>query len=113
MKGLLKAATVADLIEDAASSDDAGRSKPDPDIVKAALEKSASAPSDAIMLGDTPYDVEAAGRAGVAIVALECGGWRAEELRGAIAVYTDPAALLRAYDASPFAERAAKAETSH
>ena len=112
MAGLLRAANVADLIEDAASSDDAERSKPDPDIVKAALAKAGSAPTDAIMLGDTPYDVEAAGRAGVAIVALECGGWRTEELRGAIAIYADPAALLRAYEASPFAERAATAKTS-
>jgi phosphoglycolate phosphatase-like HAD superfamily hydrolase len=112
MKGLLRVANVLDLLEDAASSGDAKRSKPDPDIVKAALAKAECRPTDAIMLGDTPYDVEAALRAGVAIIALECGGWRAHELQGAAQVFTDPAALLRAYDASLFAERAPRAATS-
>jgi phosphoglycolate phosphatase-like HAD superfamily hydrolase len=53
------------------------------------------------MLGDTPYDVAAATGAGVAIIALRCGGWSTEELSGAIAVYADPAELLREYDRSP------------
>ena len=106
MKDLVKAAGVEDLLEEATSSGDADSSKPDPDIVEAALDKAEASPGDAIMLGDTPYDVEAATRAGVAIVALRCGGWSDEELRGAIAVYADPAELLRVYDQSPFAERA-------
>jgi phosphoglycolate phosphatase-like HAD superfamily hydrolase len=59
------------------------------------------------MLGDTPYDVEAAGRSGVRTVALRCGGWREQELTaaGALAVYDNPADLLARYDASPFASR--------
>src|SRR5688572_20983095 len=85
MKALLKAAGVADLLEEATSSSDAKRSKPDPDIVKAALEKSDAEPGDAVMLGDTPYDVEAATRAGVRIVGLRCGGWSDDALRGALA----------------------------
>ena len=105
MKGLLRAAGIEDLLDDATSSSDADSSKPDPDIVVAALDKADAEPDDAIMLGDTPYDVEAATRAGVRIVALTCGGWSARELEGAIAVYADPAELLREYERSPFAAR--------
>jgi phosphoglycolate phosphatase-like HAD superfamily hydrolase len=53
-----------------------------------------------VMIGDTPYDVEAAGRAGVRIIGVECGGWSAAELQGAVAVYADPADLLRRYEES-------------
>jgi HAD superfamily hydrolase (TIGR01509 family) len=109
MKGLLRAAGIEDLLEEATSSSDADSSKPDPDIVVAALEKSDAQPSDAIMLGDTPYDVGAASRAGVAIVALRCGGWSDVELEGAIAIYADPESLLREYDRSPFAAARARA----
>jgi HAD superfamily hydrolase (TIGR01509 family) len=102
MKGLLRAAGIEDLLEDTTSSSDAESSKPDPDIVVAALEKAGVAAAEAIMLGDTPYDVAAATAAGVAIVALECGGWPATELAPAVAVYANPAQLLREYDRSPF-----------
>jgi HAD superfamily hydrolase (TIGR01509 family) len=103
MKALLDAAGIADLLEEATSSSDAKRSKPDPDIVKAALKKSDAQPGDAIMIGDTPYDVEAATRAGVRIIGLRCGGWSDAELRGAIATYADPADLLQRYENSPLA----------
>jgi phosphoglycolate phosphatase-like HAD superfamily hydrolase len=56
------------------------------------------------MLGDTPYDVEAALHAGIRIVALECGGWNREALRGTVAIYSSPADLLDHYDESPFAQ---------
>ena len=105
MKGLLKVAGVEDLLEEKTSSSDAENSKPDPDIVIAALEKADADAGDALMLGDTPYDVSASTRAGVAIVALTCGGWSAEELKGAVAVYSDPAHLLRESERSPFAAR--------
>ena len=103
MKGLLEVAGIEDLLEEKTSSSDAENSKPDPDIIVAALEKADADAASALMLGDTPYDVSAATRAGVAIVALRCGGWSKEELRGAVAVYADPAELLREYDRSPFA----------
>ena len=102
LQPLLEQAGVADLIHRRTSSDDADHSKPDPDIVQAALEEAGCDPPDAIMLGDTPYDVEAALRAGIRIVALECGGWSKEDLKGAIAVYRDPSHLLVEYDRSPF-----------
>lgn len=100
---LLERAGVADLIEAATSSDDAEESKPEPDIVHAALEKSGAAAPRTFMLGDTPYDIESARAAGVAVIALECGGWSARELEGAVAIYRDPADLLAHYDESPFA----------
>jgi len=93
---------VRDLLDATTSSDDAENSKPDPDILQAALKRAGLAPGDACMLGDTPYDVEAAQRAGVPIVALRCGGWGDADLVGAIAVYDHPAALLIEYDDSPF-----------
>jgi HAD superfamily hydrolase (TIGR01509 family) len=101
---LLERAGVADLIARATSSDDAERSKPDPDIVAAALRRSKAPASAAVMIGDTPYDVEAATRAGVQIVAVECGGWRRQELAGALDVYSSPADILERYEYSVFAE---------
>jgi HAD superfamily hydrolase (TIGR01509 family) len=106
---LLDAAGVSDLIPIRTSSDDAEESKPDPDIVKAALQRTGCSAEQAIMIGDTPYDVEAAGRAGVRIIALECGGWGRAELRNATEVYRDASELLDRYDESILA-RAARAQ---
>ena len=93
---LLAQARVADLIERATSSDD-GASKPDPDIVRAALAEGKLAPGAAVMVGDTPYDIEAAARSGVRTIALRCGGWWTDAaLAGAAAIYDDPAALASA-----------------
>lgn len=55
------------------------------------------------MLGDTPYDIETAGRAGVGVFAYRRGGWGDAALSGAVAVHDDPADLLGRWDASPFA----------
>ena len=98
---LLEVAGVADLME-ATTSSKAKESKPDPDIVQAAIRSSRISPEQLIMLGDTPYDVEAAIGAHVNLVALLCGGWSMLELSGATAIYDDPADLLRWYDSSPF-----------
>jgi HAD superfamily hydrolase (TIGR01549 family) len=104
LEPLLKQAGVADLLPQRTSSDDAEESKPEPDIVRAALEKASCAPEEAVMLGDTPYDIEAATRAGVRVVALESGGWSRDELRGAAEVYASPGDLLGQYDGSLFAQ---------
>lgn len=101
LKKLLAAAHVDDLIEAAATSDDADESKPDPDIVHAALQKARAAPGTAVMIGDTPYDILAAHAAGVRIVAVRCGGWREPELGGAQAVYDDPADILAHLEDEP------------
>ena len=99
---LLEAAGVSDLIRKRTSSDDADRSKPDPDIVVAALQQAKVDRSRAVMIGDTPYDVAAAKRAGIEIVGVECGGWTREALAGAVEVYRDPADLLDRYTSSIF-----------
>ena len=108
MAALLKTIGVEDLIEARTSSSDAEESKPDPDIVQAALASADVGPGEAVMLGDTPYDVEASGRAGVPCIALRCGGWwKDEDFREAVAIYDDPADLLARYDESPLGRGAA------
>ena len=102
LSALLHRAGVHDLIDSAVTSSDAERSKPDPDIVVAAAQRTKLAPDLLILLGDTPYDVEAAARAGIRAVALRCGGWNDAALAGAVAIYDGPAALLHDYDSSPF-----------
>lgn len=97
---LLAVVGVKGLLQDATSSDDAERSKPDPDIVQEAVRRTGHRAGELVMLGDTPYDVEAARRAGVRIIALRCGGWDDDGLRGAAAIYDGPADLLARYDAS-------------
>ena len=92
---LLERAGVADLIPQRASKDDAERSKPDPDIVRAALARSHARPETSVMVGDTPYDLEAARRSGISAFALRCGGyWTDAALRAADGIFDDPAALL-------------------
>jgi HAD superfamily hydrolase (TIGR01509 family) len=99
---LLDRAGVADLITRETTSDDAkGKSKPDPNIIVAALAKAHAAPGEAIMIGDTPYDVAAARKAGVETIAFRCGGWGDEPLKGAAAIYSGPAELLARLDDSP------------
>lgn len=102
LEKLLAVAGIEDLLMDTTSSDDAERSKPDPDIVHAAVRRSGLRAADLIMLGDTPYDVEASLRAGVRIVAVRSGGWDDRSLAGASAVYDDVGALLEKYEASVF-----------
>ncbi len=102
LHALLEKAGVRDLVEAETSKDDAEASKPDPDVVGAALGE-LGLPADAVvMVGDTPYDIEAAARAGVKTIALRCGGgWYDAELKGAAAIYDDPADLLAKLDTSP------------
>jgi HAD superfamily hydrolase (TIGR01509 family) len=104
---LLKIAGIADLLHGRSSSKDADRSKPDPDIVVAALKQSGADPSHAIMVGDTPYDVAAAIAAGIEIVGVESGGWGPDDLRGAAEVHTGVADLCAHYHDSIFARLAA------
>lgn len=101
-----KIAGIEDLIGTETSSDDAEESKPNPDIFEAALDRlDGIAADDAIVIGDTPYDAEAASKAGIRTIGLLSGGWTAEDLTGAgcIATYRDPAELLAEYETSPLA----------
>jgi HAD superfamily hydrolase (TIGR01509 family) len=103
LEPFLRLANVLDLIEGATSSADAESSKPDPDIVQAALRKLGLEPSRVLMIGDTPYDIEAASRAGMGTIAFRCGGRSDHDLSGALAIYDGPADLLARFDASPLA----------
>jgi HAD superfamily hydrolase (TIGR01509 family) len=96
----VKLLKIENLIEGYTSADDADRSKPAPDIFSAALEKLKVSPAEAITVGDTRFDVEAAAKVGLKTIGLTCGGTPEPVLReaGAIAVFRDPAHLLAAYD---------------
>ena len=85
------------------TSSDVEHGKPAPDIVRAALEAVGASASDAVMLGDTVYDVRAAAAAGVACIGLMTGGIGREELQdaGAAAVYGNPSELLDDLAGSP------------
>jgi HAD superfamily hydrolase (TIGR01509 family) len=100
-KTLLK---IHDLIEEDATADDAENAKPEPDIFLAALKSLDIKADEALALGDTPWDVEAAKKAGLGTVAVQSGGWKREELEeaGAIAVYVDVADIVRNFEKSPF-----------
>lgn len=103
---LLKQAGLDDLIDHEANAGDAGQSKPDPDIVQSALRKAGVQPSAAAMLGDTPFDIEAATKAGVPTIALRCGGWWTDDaFVGAVAIYDSPRELLDGFDSSPIGVR--------
>lgn len=101
-----KAAGIEDLLQAETSTDDAEKSKPEPDIFEAALQRLGDMdPKQVVVIGDTPYDAEAAAKAGLRAIGVLCGGWSEDALRraGCIAVYRDPADLLAQYDASPLA----------
>ena len=100
---LFKVAQVDDLLDAETMSLDADASKPEPDIVEAALEKLKMSPSQAVMIGDTPYDIEAAKQCGVGTIAVRCGGFDDNQLKDAIAIYDDPADLFAHYAESPLA----------
>ena len=85
------------------TKDDVEASKPDPDIVTAALEKAAT--RTAVMIGDTPWDCLSASRAGIPTICVLTGGFSADELRdaGAVAVFESLQALLKRVDDTPLA----------
>ena len=87
---------IEDLVDAQSSASEAKESKPEPDIFAVALKKAGVSADRAIALGDTPYDAEAAGKIGIRVIGLTCGGWKRDDLLGAgcIEVYQDPADLL-------------------
>jgi len=101
LHALLAIAGAASLMNAATSSDDADESKPAPDIIQAAMRRAGTSPERVVMIGDTPYDLEAAQRAGIAMIAFRCGGWDDPSLRGAIAIYDGPWDLCARIDESP------------
>ncbi len=101
VRALLQIAGADDLIDAWVTVKDLGQSKPAPAPVEVALHKSSLPPEQALMLGDTPYDIEAASKAGVRTLALRCGGWGDADLKGALALYDNPADLLARFAQSP------------
>jgi HAD superfamily hydrolase (TIGR01509 family) len=104
LPALLAQAGLADLLETAVSPDEAKESKPDGDIIEVALRKAGVQATEAVMVGDTPYDIAAAKAAGVKCIAVRCGGyWGDGALSDAAAIFDDPAALLRQWADLPLA----------
>jgi HAD superfamily hydrolase (TIGR01509 family) len=91
-----------DLVDEASSSADAKASKPAADIFAAALNKVGMKAEQAIALGDTPWDAKAAGKLGIPVIGLTCGGWKRDDLldAGCVEVWQDPADLLLHFDES-------------
>ena len=93
------------LIDAETSSADAEKSKPHPDVFEAALDRLGNSvdPRSVIVVGDSPHDAEAAGKANLATIGVLCGGFAEADLRraGCIAIYRDPAHLLNEYEESP------------
>ncbi len=102
LKVMLGVAGVDDLIDEQANAGDAKRAKPHPDIFSAAISKLGLPPTDCLALGDTPYDAESAGKAGIRTIGVMTGGWSREELLdgGCIEVYESAADLLAKFDES-------------
>ena len=105
LDALLAVASAAPFLEAQTDADDADKSKPDPDIVQAAVRQLKLPAPRCVMIGDTPYDAEAAARAGVAFIGVLCGGWQAESLQPALAVRRDPADLLDNLEDLPLLRR--------
>jgi HAD superfamily hydrolase (TIGR01549 family) len=86
---------IEDFFSTTVSAEDVSESKPDPEPMVIALQKIELKPEDAVMVGDTRYDIEAALRAGVRPIALRTGRWPDEELQRAKLILNDPAELLQ------------------
>jgi len=103
-------ARITDLVEEETSADDADKSKPHPDIFEAALAALGDVEAhEAIVIGDTPYDAEAAGKINLRTIGVLCGGFPEAELRaaGCTHLYRDPADLLARYEQTPLAQTSA------
>ncbi len=99
-----KIADIIDLVDAETCSDDAERSKPHPDIFHAVIDRlDGESPREMVAIGDTPYDAEAATKAGLRVVGVLCGGFPESDLRaaGCMDIYRDPADLLARYEESP------------
>ncbi len=110
---LKEMAAITDLVEEESSKDDANKSKPEPDIFESTLARLNLPAQATVALGDTPWDIQAAAKAGLATVAVTSGGWKEAELReaGALEVYRDIAHLGQQLENSVFGRgREAKVE---
>ena len=98
-----KIAHVSDLVDGQTSASDVEHSKPAPDIMLAAQEKLGfDSGHETVMIGDSPFDAEAAGAIGIDTIGLRCGGFSDSVLRdaGAFQIFNDPMDLLNHYEQS-------------
>jgi nudix-type nucleoside diphosphatase (YffH/AdpP family)/HAD superfamily hydrolase (TIGR01549 family) len=103
-----KIAGVEGLTDVDVSKSDVEHSKPDPDIFAATLEKLGSPDPDSVLVvGDSPFDAQAAGKVGLRTVGVRSGGFPDVDLRaaGCFRLYDDPADILARYDEGPFGGR--------
>lgn len=93
---------IEELVEKETSASDADRSKPHPDIFTAALGRLKLPAKKCMALGDTPYDAEAAGLAGIRTIGVTTGGWSRDQLMsaGCVEVYESVAELLEKFEQS-------------
>lgn len=98
LSALLKAADVQDLLHEFTTASDVETSKPAPDIIAAALQKLKVSPDEALMVGDSPYDVASANKCGVVMIALRSGGFSDELLKGAFRIFDNPKELQTNFD---------------
>jgi HAD superfamily hydrolase (TIGR01509 family) len=106
LAALRRALDADDVIDTATSASDVDSSKPDPDIIEAALREADLPAEGALLVGDSVWDVRAAARAGIPCIGVTCGGTSAAELReaGAVETYDDPTALRENLDRSAIAK---------
>jgi HAD superfamily hydrolase (TIGR01549 family) len=99
VENYLDIARITDLVDVTTSSDDAEESKPAPDIFEIMLKKLKIEGAEAVAIGDTPYDAEAAAKAHIATIGVLCGGFSESSLRkaGCLEVYPGPGALFACF----------------
>jgi HAD superfamily hydrolase (TIGR01509 family) len=105
VESMLKKIGIEDYIEFCVSGSDVEASKPATDGVRVALDRFQLEPSDILLLGDTPYDIEAGAQIGVKTVALRTGGWSDRDLKGAMVIYDNPQDAYIQFDSAPWSRR--------
>ncbi len=98
----LELVDIKDLLDATTSADDIERAKPHPDIFQYITTKLDVLPGNLLVVGDSPYDAEAAGKAQIQTIGVRCGGFDEAALyeAGMIALYDDPADILRQYQSA-------------
>jgi phosphoglycolate phosphatase-like HAD superfamily hydrolase len=102
LEHFLEIADITDLVDETSSSEDVAESKPAPDVFEAVLRKLQMPGEDAVAVGDSPYDAEAAGKVSVRTKGVLCGGFSESSLRqaGCVEIYPGPATLYCCFENS-------------
>ncbi|MGI8758288.1 MAG: HAD family hydrolase [Acidimicrobiales bacterium] len=115
VEALVAAIDAPEAVSGVTSAGDVGEAKPSPEVFQVALDQAGGDRAAALVVGDTVWDVQASGKAGMGCVGLRSGGIGTAELdqAGALAVYRDPADLLEHLDASPLGRLLADRSRQH